>query len=134
MANNPIPPDQSSWGRGSELAERNRAILRNILEKAAVNDPKRTAVDQKIGDFYGSCMDEQTIEKLGIQPLKPELDRIDAITSKAGILNPLVQLHLLGVGALFRFGSSPDLKDSRHTIADLDQGGEAWDFPTAIIT
>jgi endothelin-converting enzyme/putative endopeptidase len=80
-------------------------------------------VDQKIGDFYGSCMDEQTIDKLGIQPLKPELDRIDAITSKAGILNSLVRLHLLGVGALFRFGSSPDLKDSRHTIADLDQGG-----------
>jgi len=64
MANNPIPPDQSRWDRGSELAERNRAILRNILEKAAVNDPKRSAVDQKIGDFYGSCMDEQTIEKL----------------------------------------------------------------------
>lgn len=123
MANNPIPPDQSSWGRFSELAERNRTILRNILEKASVNDPKRTLLDQKIGDFYGSCMDEQTIEKLGIQPLKPDLDRIGAITSKAGILNALVRLHLLGVNAMFRFGSSPDLKDSMHMIADLDQGG-----------
>jgi len=123
MANNPIPPDQSRWDRGSELAERNRAILRNILEKAAVNDPKRSAVDQKIGDFYGSCMDEQTIEKLGTQPLKPEMDRIDAIASKAGILNALVRLHLLGVDAMFRFGSSPDLKDSTHVIGDLDQGG-----------
>ena len=123
MANNPIPPDQSRWDRGSELAERNRAILRNILEKAAVNDSKRSAVDQKIGDFYGSCMDEQTIEKLGTQPLKPEMDRIDAIASKAGILNALVRLHLLGVDAMFRFGSSPDLKDSTHVIGDLDQGG-----------
>ena len=103
MADNPIPPDQSSWGRGSELAERNRAILRNILEKTAVNDPKRTPVDQKIGDFYATCMDEQTIERLGIQPLKPELDRIGAISSKAGILNALVGLHLLGVNAMFRF-------------------------------
>ena len=123
MANNPIPADQSSWGRGSELAERNRAILRNILDKASVDDPKRTPVDQKIGDFYGACMDEQTIEKLGIQPLKPEFDRIDAISSKAGILNSLVQLHLMGVNAMFRFGSDPDLKDSMHMIADLDQGG-----------
>jgi putative endopeptidase len=123
MANNPIPPDQSRWDRGSELAERNRAILRNILEKAAVNDPKRSAVDQKIGDFYGSCMDEQTIEKLGIQPLKPEMDRINTIPSKAAILNSLVRLHLLGVDAMFRFGSSPDLKDSTHVIGDLDQGG-----------
>ncbi len=68
-------------------------------------------------------MDEQTIERLGIQPLKPEFDRIDAIGSKAGILNSLVQLHLMGVNAMFRFGSSPDLKDSMHMIADLDQGG-----------
>ena len=123
MANNPIPPDQATWGRTSEIAERNRTILRGILEKASANDPKRTAVEQKIGDFYESCMDEQTIEKMGIQPLKPDLDRIDAITSKAGILNPLVRLHLLGANALFRFSSSPDLKDSMHMIGDLDQGG-----------
>jgi putative endopeptidase len=123
MANNPIPPDQSIWGQSSELAERNRTILRNILEKAAVNDPKRSPADQKIGDFYGSCMDEQTIEKLGTQPLKPDLDRIDAIASKAAILNVLVRLHLLNVNAMFRFGSSPDLKDSMHMIGDLDQGG-----------
>ena len=122
-ANNPIPPDQATWGRTSEIAERNRTILRDILEKASVNDPKRTAVEQKIGDFYGSCMDEQTIEKLGTQPLKPDMDRIDAITAKAGILSPLVRLHLLGVNAFFRFSSSPDLKDSMHMIGDLDQGG-----------
>jgi len=123
MANNPIPPDQSSWGQSSELAERNRAILRGILEKAAVNAPNRSAVDQKIGDFYGACMDEQNIEKLGTQPLKPDMDRINAISSKAGILSTLVRLHLLGVNAMFRFGSSPDLKDSMHVIGDLDQGG-----------
>jgi endothelin-converting enzyme/putative endopeptidase len=123
MANNPIPPDQSIWSQSSELAERNRTILRNILEKASVNDPKRTPVDQKIGDFYGSCMDEQNIEKLGTQPLKPELDRINAIASKAALLGALVQLHLMGANAMFRFGSSTDLKDSMHMIGDLDQGG-----------
>jgi len=88
-----------------------------------MNDPKRTPDDQKIGDFYGSCMDEQTIEKLGTQPLKVELDRIDAMASKAAILDSLVRLHLLGVNAMFRFGSSPDLKDSMHMIGDIDQGG-----------
>ncbi len=123
MANNPIPPDQSAWGRFSELAERNRTILRNILEKASVNDPKRTPVDQKIGDFYVACMDEQTIEKLGTQPLKSDLESIDRIASKAGILNPLVRLHLLGANAMFRFSSSPDFKDSMHMIGELDQGG-----------
>ena len=47
------------------LADRNRAVLRGILDKASVNDPKRSAVEQKIGDFYASCMDEPAIDKLG---------------------------------------------------------------------
>ena len=123
MANNPIPPDQARWDRGSELAERNRAILRNILEKASVNDPKRTPVEQKIGDFYGACMDESGIEKLGTQPLKPEFDAINAAPSKSALVGILARLHLLGINAMFRFGSSPDLKDSMHMIGDADQGG-----------
>src|ERR1700733_15742338 len=66
MANNPIPADQSSWGTFNVLADRNRAVLRGILDKAAVNDPKRSPIEQKIGDFYGSCMDEPAVNKLGL--------------------------------------------------------------------
>src|ERR1700739_5001234 len=73
LKNNPIPPDQSSWGRFSELAERNRTILRGILEKAAAA-PSRDADTQKIGDYYSSCMDVNSINQKGIAPLQPELD------------------------------------------------------------
>src|ERR1700691_6110658 len=58
LKNNPIPPDQSSWGRFSELAERNRTILKNILEKASTLSASRDADTQKIGDYYFTCMDE----------------------------------------------------------------------------
>jgi endothelin-converting enzyme/putative endopeptidase len=51
------------------------------------------------------------------------MDRINAIASKAAILGPLVRLHSIGVDAMFRFSSSPDLKISTHVIGDLDQGG-----------
>ena len=123
MANHPIPPDQSRWGVFSELAESNRAILRGILEKASVDDPKRTPVEQKIGDFYAACMDQASIDKLGAAPLQPDLDRINAISSKSGILTALVRLHLIGVNALFNFSSGPDLKNSMLVIAQADQGG-----------
>ncbi len=123
MAKNPIPADESVWGQFNELAERNRMILRNILEKYSANDPSRSAIEQKIGDFYESCMDEQTIDQQGIQPLQSELDRIAAITAKSAILPELVRLHLTGVDAFFNFSSSPDMKDSMHMIGDLDQGG-----------
>ena len=123
MAKNPIPPDESVWGQFNELADRNRAILRDILEKASAANPQRTAIEQKIGDFYGSCMDEQTIDKLGAEPIKNDLDRIEALSSKADLVNELVRLHLIGVNAFFEFSSTPDAKDSMHMIAGADQGG-----------
>jgi len=78
LKNNPIPSDQASWGRFSELAERNREILHQILEKAA-GTTNRDADTQKIGDYYESCMDQKTIESKGLAPLQPELDRIKAM-------------------------------------------------------
>jgi putative endopeptidase len=123
MANNPIPADQSRWGTFDQLADRNREVLHQILEKASVNDPKRTAVEQKIGDFYASCTDEATIDQLGIKPLEPELIRIDAIKSKDQIVDELIRLHPFGAAVLFNFSSGPDAKNSMQMIADADQGG-----------
>ena len=123
MADHPIPADQSSWSNWSIVADRNRTILRGILEKAAVNSPKRSAVEQKIGDFYFSCMDEPAINNLGAKPLDPELQRINAIQSKDAIMTEIPRLQLLGADVLFGFSSEPDPKDSTRTIADADQGG-----------
>ena len=123
MANNPIPADQSRWGTFDQLADRNRAVLRGILEKAAVNSPQRSAVEQKIGDFYVSCTDEATIDKLGSKPLAPELQRIDAIQSKDQVVDELVRLHLQGAEVFFNFSSAPDYKNSTQMIAAADQGG-----------
>ena len=59
MKNNPIPADQARWARFGEVAERNRQTLHEILEKTAAPDAKRSALDQKYGDYYASCMDEK---------------------------------------------------------------------------
>src|SRR5437764_9336153 len=100
VKNNPIPADQPIWGRFNELAERNRAILRGILEKAAAS-AKRTPTEQKIGDYYASCMDEAAINQKGIAVLKLEFDRINAVKSKAELINEIAHLHGIGISALF---------------------------------
>src|SRR5215831_13075146 len=56
-----IPPDQAQWVSFFELHERNMDTMRGILEKAAAGGAGRNAIDQKIGDMYGSCMDESTV-------------------------------------------------------------------------
>src|SRR3981081_1112079 len=110
MKSNPVPPDQSRWGRFNELADRNRQVLRGILEKAADQKSTRTAVDQKIGDYYASCTDQEATEKKGSSPIQPELDRIAKMDSKEALAAEVVRLHSQGTPALFGFSSGQDAK------------------------
>ncbi|MGH9567140.1 MAG: M13 family peptidase, partial [Candidatus Angelobacter sp.] len=121
MKNNPIPADQASWGRFNELAERNRAILRDILENAA-KASKRTPNEQKIGDYYASCMDEAAINKKGTAVLKPDIDRIEAIKDKNELPGVVARLHDQGINVLFGFGSGSDFKNAKEVIGQADQG------------
>jgi len=123
IKNSEIPPDQSSWVSFVELRERNMGIMRDILEKAAAGGPGRNAIDQKIGDFYGSCMDEKAVGAKGIEALKPELDRIDAVTDKQGLIDEIARGHMIGASSLFAFYSSSDLHNADQVIAYIDQGG-----------
>ena len=120
LAKNPVPPDRSRWDRLGELSERNQYTLRDILEKAAKPDPKRGPIDQKIGDYYASCMDEAAIEAKGLAPLQPKLRQIDAIQSKREIASVLGRLQ--GPG-LLSFRAQPDFKNASVNMAAVDQGG-----------
>jgi putative endopeptidase len=122
IKNNPIPADQSIWSRFGELAERNRLELRGILESAA-KAPNRDANEQKIGDYYSTCMDEAAIEKKGIAVLKPEFDRINALRDKSTLPALIAYLHGQGINGLFSFGSGADFKNAKQVIAQADQGG-----------
>ncbi len=118
-----IPPDQTSWGSFVDLRERNMVILRNILEKAAVDDPNRNPIDQKIGDYYSSCMDEKAVNAKGVEPVKPELDRVVAVTDKSALIDAIAHDHLIGTNSFFDFGSDADLHNAGMDIAVLDQSG-----------
>jgi putative endopeptidase len=122
IKNNPIPADQSIWSRFGELAERNREELRGILESAA-KAPNRDANEQKIGDYYSTCMDEPAIEKKGATVLKPEFDHINALRDKSALPALMAYLHGQGINGLFDFGSGADFKNAKQVIGQADQGG-----------
>lgn len=122
MTRHPIPGDQVIWGRLNEVAEQNRLILKDILEKAAAG-ANRAPVEQKIGDYYHACMDEKTITERGTATLKPELDRIEAIKDRNTMAAAVARLHAAGANVLFRFSAAADLKNSTVNIAVVDQGG-----------
>jgi len=123
MKTHPIPPDQSRWGRFSELAERNKAVLQGLLEKASIPDPKRGDPDRRMGDLYAACLDESAAEKKGAEPLKGLLERVDALASVAELPVLLASLHAEAIGAGFSYESDQDFKDSTKVIGEFDQSG-----------
>jgi len=119
----PIPADRSGFGIGSMLYDNNQIILRSILEKAAASGAGRTPNEQKIGDYYSSCMDTAAIERKGLSGLQPEFDRIAALKSKDELAPLLAHFQLINVNAFLGFGEQQDFADARKQIAAVDQGG-----------
>jgi putative endopeptidase len=118
---NPIPPDQSSWDTYSKMQDENLGRLRGILETAATPGSNRIVVDQKIGDYYASCVDEKAIDARGADPLKPALDGIAQINSKTDLASAAAAM--IDDNVLFRFDSIQDFRDASQVIANTDQGG-----------
>jgi putative endopeptidase len=123
LKNNPIPPEYSAWGSFITLTEKNQQALRGILEEAAAKTSARGSNEQKIGDYYASCMDTGAIEAQGLKPLAPILAEIEALHDIPGLIEIAAHLQALGASALFNFGSDQDFKDSSKMIGEANQGG-----------
>jgi putative endopeptidase len=119
-----IPAAFASWGSFNILAENNRKMLLTILEESSKNKAaKRGTNEQKIGDFYASCVDEARREAEGAKPLLPELQRIEKIKDVKGLQAQVAHMHRMGVPALFGFGALADFKNSSQVIGIAEQGG-----------
>jgi len=133
---NPIPADQVVWGTSSPLQLWNETVLLQALEQNSADNPKRTANEQKVGDFYFACMDTKTIDAHTAEWLKPELERIASIKDKPGITEEIAHLHQTIPGAwapsdnqtdaaLFGFSGQADFDNASRNVALIDQGGMA---------
>ena len=123
MKANPIPPEYPSWGSFAQLADKNQQHLKQILEEAASAKAAPGSNEQKIGDFYASCMDTSAIDAAGTKPIEPDLARIAEIKNVADLQAEAARLQERGANALFRFGSNQDAKDSSQVIGSAFQGG-----------
>jgi endothelin-converting enzyme/putative endopeptidase len=126
MKNNPIPADQARWSVYGKLYQDNQQFLWGILDQLSKQASGRNANQQKIGDYFGACMDEAAVNKLGTAPLKPYLDQIEALKSSNDLPALLAKLHVDLQGApFFNFGSNQDFENSESIIAFAEAGGLA---------
>ncbi len=119
----PIPADRSGFGSMTMLYDYNQSILHSILEKVAAGGANRTPNEQKIGDYFASCMDTAAIDREGLKGLQPEFDKIAALKSKDQLAPLLAHFQLTNVNAFLGFGEQQDFADATKQIAAVDQGG-----------
>jgi putative endopeptidase len=125
MTHNPIPPDQARWSVYGKLGTDNLQFLWGILDDLSKNAASRTPSQQKIGDYFASCMDTAAIEKRSTEPIQPVLKQIAEMKSKTEFGRWLAKQHLEGAygGLLFGFGSNQDFGDATQVIGFAVGGG-----------
>ncbi|APZ95039.1 M13 family metallopeptidase [Fuerstiella marisgermanici] len=116
-----IPGDKSNYGSFTALDDAARENIRTIIEDAAKNPTDENS--RKVGDFYHSFMDTETIDQRGLKPLEGELKAISELNSKEGLFRHLGYLQTIGVGGPIGFFVSTDAKDSTRYLAAIVQSG-----------
>ena len=123
LKTNPVPADQARWVRSfSMVQQRNLYLLWKDLDTAAAH-PK-DALQTQYGNFYASCEDTSTIDKLGVSPIQPAWKEIADLKNAAGIAALMAQLENEGWSdGFFSLDISPDEKDSTKQIVEAYQDG-----------
>lgn len=118
-----IPDDHSAWGVNEEIDERNDTILREILETAARDGGASGTLQQRLGDFYASGMDEAAIFEGGLHALSPFFSAISGLETPLQLPAMFGRLHRAGFSAGFGFYVAIDDRNSSAIVARLSQGG-----------
>jgi putative endopeptidase len=119
--NNPIPADRAAWGRFAELGEYNNYLLYKDLVAAA--EAPKSPLQKKYGDYFAACMNTDALDKLGDQPIQPDLKAIDDLTSVKQLAAFNAKQDRRGGGAFFAVAVTQDQKDSTQQVAATGQGG-----------
>ena len=119
----PIPPEYAGWGSFAELHDRNLTELREILDNLASDTGPLDPDGRKLRDLYRTATDEAKLQKDGISPLQPELDKVAAVQAKDDLVKELAHLHSMHIDPLFRIRVGQDEKNSARYVLLLTQGG-----------
>jgi putative endopeptidase len=118
-----IPPDKATYGAFQQLHDEAEQNVRAILEEAAGADAPVEGDERKIGDLYADFLDEETVERLGAQPIAGDLALVDAVDSREALIRAIGTLGRGGVDGGFAWWVNTDAKDSERYLIYLHQGG-----------
>ena len=124
IESHPVPADKSRYGEFDIVEDRTYDRVKGIVESAANNtSAPEGSIEQKIGEFYRVGMDNATLEKQRLDPIRGELKMIDDISNTSDVQAVSTQMMDYGMNPFFSIYAAPDKKNSKVMIATLTQGG-----------
>ena len=122
----PIPslPTVRVGGASTNLQSAGNTSFATFSKRPQSIVPAAAANEQKIGDYYASCMDEVRHRESRHQAPRRRPPKHCRLEFESRICRKeIVRLHREGSDVLFGFGSGSDFKNSSQVIGELDQGG-----------
>lgn len=124
MATHPLDAEHTENGAFTDLSEETQKRIQGLIMEYANAPQSKGSLGQKIGSLYNLMMDSVRLNKEGYTPIKPTLDRINAIKSRAEYQVVTAQLDLLGAGTqMYGVYVDADQKDAANNLVCVSQGG-----------
>ncbi len=123
MKAHPLTAEYARFGSFDQLAENNNTQLRELIEGVAAQKNEPGSIADKIAQMFASAMDSVSLNKQGIEPIRKDLQRIDAVADKDELFRLASSFDVSGIGGLFGFYINADIKDSKMNLLQIMQAG-----------
>lgn len=123
MERNPVPADLSWYSSVTEVQQSVDDRVRTMIEDAAANPQHDGYERELIGTFYNTALDQELADRVGMEPVRPALERIASAHSHENIRNVTTDLMTLGISPFFSFYADEDPGNSSMLVATIEQSG-----------
>ena len=106
-----MPADKSRYGSFDILRDESQDHVKAIIEMSATGDFAKGSDEQKVGDLYKSYLNMEARDAHGVEPLQPEFERIDAVSSHEDLAAYFAEANRRGYGMPFALGQFSDMKN-----------------------
>ncbi|OBB66454.1 M13 family metallopeptidase [Mycobacterium sp. 852014-50255_SCH5639931] len=123
LAEYEIPADRATDGAFRHLYDRAEEQVRDLIIEASETGAPPGTDQQRIGDLYASFLDEEAVERRGLQPLLDELATIDDAADPDALAAAVGALQRTGVGGGVALYIDTDAKNSARYLVHVTQSG-----------
>lgn len=127
MVKNPIRPEYARYGSFDKLMEENEKQVNGLVQELARKQNPAGSIADKTATLYNTGMDSVSLNRQGVEPLRPLLERIAALAGKEQIAGEITALHRQGINPFFGVFAEADFDNSKMNIAWLYQAGLGMD-------